>query len=215
MKWFSEGLSKEEIKKRYKDLARQWHPDMHTGKDTYEEAEENFKEITDEYTQAVKAIVAVEENWFDVDAATDKLYNRLVLAEQLVKEIYPRSRVSYVAFVLTPTIEFIDDNIPMNKMMHIVTIVQSVLDTTRLAVEFHRPCRKKKFTCIWDTVRRWLYIECEPDEVPNEWVVAPNARRYMYSVCLRWEKVFDTKSNIHYVKRKSPKADLRKDLLGL
>jgi curved DNA-binding protein len=38
----------QEIKAAYRKLARQWHPDLHTGKKK-EEAEEKFKQINEAY----------------------------------------------------------------------------------------------------------------------------------------------------------------------
>lgn len=44
----SRGATEKEIKAAYRKLARQWHPDLHTGKDK-DKAEEKFKKINEAY----------------------------------------------------------------------------------------------------------------------------------------------------------------------
>jgi len=44
------NVSQEDIKKAYRGLAKEWHPDLHQGKETLEDAEERFKEISEAYS---------------------------------------------------------------------------------------------------------------------------------------------------------------------
>lgn len=44
-----ETADETEIKKAYRGLAKEWHPDKHQGKDTYSSAEEKFKQLSEAY----------------------------------------------------------------------------------------------------------------------------------------------------------------------
>lgn len=213
MEWFEPGLTLEEAKKKYRALARQWHPDMHVGMPDHEECEEKFKEINDQYARLVKGEVAAQEQWFDEEGMTDELYSRLKLVEQLVTEMFPRIRITYWAYLITPTLEFLDDDVPMYKVMRVVEVAQEILGKAQLVIELHRPCRKKVFRCLWDRLSRTLLVDCESQ--PANWVPKGSGRRYKEFECLRVERVLDTKDNISYVKTKSPKLDFRKDFLKI
>ena len=213
MKWFEDGITLEDAKKHYRMLARTWHPDMHIGQDDYEDAEAYFKEINDEYTKLVKGEVAVQEHWHDEEGRTVELYSRLKVVQQRVAEMFPRLHVVYWAYLITPTLEFLDDDVPMYKVMRVIETAQEILGKAQLIVELHRPCRKKVFRCMWDRLSRTLLIDCESQ--PANWVSKGSGRRYKEFECMRVERVLDTKDNISYVKTKSPKLDFRKDFLKL
>lgn len=46
-KWFKDGLTKEALKNAYRELAKTWHPDLHT--DNHDAATKSMQEINDEY----------------------------------------------------------------------------------------------------------------------------------------------------------------------
>lgn len=209
MKWFDPKMTAEEAKPIWRKLAAKYHPDVSDDPN----AEEIFKEISNEYTAIVKGEVSEKEQWFDEDGATTELYSRLKVVEQLVTEIFPRLRATYWAFLITPTIEFLETDVPMYKVMRVVEVAQEVLGEAKLTIELHRPCRKKKFTCTWNKKTRTLYIDVQEGNVPTVWVDTGNGRRYKESVCNRYERVVDTKGNFTYIKLKSPTVDFRKDLL--
>ncbi len=209
MKWFEPNMSEEALRQRWKTLARKYHPDTSTEPD----AEEIFKEISNEYTDIVKGATAAANSWFDEEGATQELYERLNLVARLVAEVFPRLQVTYWAFLVTPTLEFLDPDVPMYKVMQTVEIAQKVLGNARVTVELHRACRKKKFTCVWDKDTRTLFIDCSKDGAPTTWSPKGQGRRYKEYENLRFERVHDTKFNISYVKVKSPTVELRKDFM--
>lgn len=213
MQWFKPGLTLEQAKKQYRALARQWHPDTHVGMPDQAECEEKFKEINEQYARIVKGEVAVQEQWQDEEGMTEELYSRLKVVQQLVEEMFPRLRVTYWAYLITPTLEFLDDDVPMYKVMQVVETAQEILGKAHIVVQLHRPCRKKVFQCEWDYLSRTLLIDCQSQ--PANWVPKGNGRRYKEYECLRVERIHDTKYDISYVKTKSPKLDFRKDFLKL
>ena len=213
MKWFDPTMSAEEAKKHYRELARKWHPDLHVGRDDYEECEANFKEISSEYTAIVKGEAAAIEQWFDEDGATDELCARLEVANKIISELFPKLKVAYWAYLLSPTITFPDSNVPMYKIITIVEVVQQVVGNAKVTVHIPRDFRKKPFSCEWDKSTRTLVVECADQYGP--WTPKGNGRRYKEFVNGRVEKITDTKANISYVKTKSPKVDFRKDFLKL
>ncbi len=209
MKWFNPNMSEEEARKVYRNLARKYHPDVSQEPD----AEETFKEIAEEYTDLTKHREAVANDWFDEDGATQELYQRLNVASRLVGELYPRIQVTYWAFLVTPTLEFLDSDVPIYKVMSVVETVQRVCGDAHVTIELRRPCRKKKFRCAWDKPSRTLFIGCAPDKAPTTWAERGQGRRYKEYENLRYEKVYDTKLDISYVKVKSPTVELRKDFM--
>lgn len=211
MKWFKPDMSASEAKKLYRELARTWHPDLHEGKPDYEECEANFKEISSEYTAIIKGEISAEENWFDEEGATNELYSRLEAAEKVIQELFPKLRVAYWAYLLTPTITFPDNNVPMYKIMTVVEVVQQMVGKAKVTVHVPRDCRKKDFVCVWYPTTRTLVVEGASQF--SDWHAKGAGRRYKEFDGGRAEKITDTKTGISYVKNKSPKVDFRKDFL--
>lgn len=73
MKWFKSGLTKEELNKEYKRLAKQYHPDMaaQSGKDTTEIMKEINSEY-DDYFMNISAKASGFNSWADAESAYKK-----------------------------------------------------------------------------------------------------------------------------------------------
>lgn len=209
MKWFESGLSVEELKRVYRKLSREYHPDMHATDDEEEQArcEACFKEINEEYAHYYTNILLPRDQYL---AKQDRIFKQLEIARQLQREIYPKTVVSYIAYFEHALIEF-TQNTPMKKMLEIIDLAQQSV-TFPIKVSFTRPVRKKPFEMLYNGD---VYIDTDMESTQTlQWKEVPTTyRRYKLYHAPKFDCVHDTKLDINYYMRHSNKVDLLEDIV--
>lgn len=214
MPWFEPGLNEDELKKQYRRLAREYHPDNHMGEgeDAVLEFEAKMKEINEEYADYFTKTVTVSARAAHM-AKQDKIFNDLEVARQIQRDLYPQTKVNYVAYFEHALIEFLQ-NTPMHKMLEIVDIAKRSVFCP-IIISFSRPnVRKKAFEMRYVPGSGCAYIDTTDVAVLGlEWKEVKKGRRYTTYKAPRFVMVHDVKKDIRYYMRQSSKVDLLEDLV--
>lgn len=211
MKWFEPGLDENGLKKAYRALARQHHPDnyMQDGEDAILKAEQVMKEINEEYATYFTQQVKTRATYL---AAQDRIYNELEIARQIQRDLYPKTLVNYVAFFEDALLEFLQ-NTPMRKMLEIIDIARKSVSCPLYAA-FTRSVRKKEFRLRYPAGTGCVYIDTEESDVFGlDWKEVKTGRRYKVYKAPRFDMVHDVKTDTRYFMRHSNKVDLLEDLV--
>lgn len=209
--WFAPGLTEEELKKEYRKLAREYHPDMHVGQADHDDYEEYFKEISSQYAAYfVKLSTAEAPGVDDIQEATLRRTN---IARAIVEEVYPRTDIGWSVGAYEVFMEF-HRSTPLQKMVHIVQLVKESMGAKCPVIcEFYRDGAKKRRTLT--LIGNAALVDCELADVPlSGYKVVSAGRRYKVMEQGRWQMVEDTKTQMRYAMRKTPKLNL-KELLGI
>lgn len=207
MKWFSNINTEAEAKERYKQLARQWHPDAHIGKDTYDEAEANFKELSAEYADLKIQLASYVTPNFDEAGLQQKMVAAMNLVKDVIDDLYPRIHITYVAWVFYGFMEF--TNTPIRRVIDCLDIGRRFLPDDAIYCTFQPKSRKKVAEVCYSLGA--YYIDGKPEEFDTSLTATPiyNGRRYTILKSTQWERLEDNKTGNIYYLRKSPKLHLK------
>lgn len=212
MKWFSNITTEDEAKKHYRQLARQWHPDAHIGQADYDEAEEKFKEISAEYADLIKGINSYSPPDFDEAGLQQKMVAAMNMVKNVIDELYPRTKVTYVAWVFYGFMEF--GTTPLRRVMDCLDIGRRFLPDDAVYCTFQPKVRKRVAEVRY--YQGAYYVDGKPEEFDRKLNVMPiyDGRRYKILKSAQWERIEDLKTCTIVYLRKSPKLHL-KELYGL
>lgn len=198
MKYFTPGMSKEEIHRVWKKWARVLHPDV--GGD-----ENEFKILSNEYAELEAGFVArqvqtVEELQKRNDIIADGIVNTL-------NEIYPRTKVTVWVAFCSFEVE-IYESIPFKKVLHIVELVTSMAGDVRSEFTFKRPTLKRAIHL--ETRSDFVYINCTPeDAIDRSGLTSIYAgRRYLVSQNKKYAFCEDKTEAKQYIMKRSPKLNI-------
>lgn len=214
MKWFKPGLTEEELKKEYKKLAREHHPDVNPDNP---DAEENFKEIATEYASYFTEILGANciNNIMDKQAVR---HARMNIAEQIIRELYPRLDITMVTGIMMPKAEF---NSPTTSITRIMTCLEIICETcgenTAGVTITRKDVSKPIIGTYYHNSRTYVVngdLKAVTDNADDMTVVSAG-RRYMHSAGKKVEQIVDIRNDILYMCRKTRSYSLKKDILGI
>lgn len=204
MKYFSMSMTLEEAKSTYRSLAKDMHPDV--GGD-----EEEFKILANEYAEYQREIFQPP-----ISSIDDMMVAAGIMVDLIVKtlvELYPRTKVILNYAPASIDVE-VPGNVPLRKMLHIESIINSFQYPFQVTLFFRRNESKKWFS-MW-TKGNVTYINMQQDEIADmsDAKTTYTGTRYVLDRNRRYESCVDKKEHHTYYLHRTPKFDL-KELLGV